>query len=263
MSALWRAHLQLRDGAYVLAANPSPDPPGVHTVRIAMSTSTPLAAVVFSSLLLGACAKHGSTPESETAAAAPTTTVVAEPIAPMSPEPVAETPAPPPVEEAPAVEPLNDAQIAKILETVDTAEIEQAKLAQKKSKNPGVKKFAAHMIQQHTKSKQKGGALAKKAKITPADSSVSTELSGKATALTESLKTADASAIDALYIEGQATQHQEVLTLVDSRLLPSATHEDLKSLLTEVRTMVETHVGEAKTLQESLASAPAAAPAAP
>lgn len=228
-----------------------------------MSTSTPLAAVVISSLLLGAaCAKHGSTPESETAATQPATTtvVVAEPAPPPPAEPVAEAPPPPP--EVPAPAPLTDAQIAKILATVDTAEIDQAKIAQKKSKNAGIKKYAAHMIQAHTKAKQKGTTLTKKAKLTPEDSDVATELSGKTTATLESLKTADAASFDALYIGAQATQHEEVLSLVDARLLPSATHEDLKGFLGETRTMVETHATEAKTLQQELAAAPAAPSAA-
>jgi putative membrane protein len=226
-----------------------------------MSTSSPFAAVVITSLLLGACAKQGSTPASEMAVAPPptTTTVVAEPVPPPMAEPVAEAPPP----EPPAPAPLNDAQIAKILATVDTAEIDQAKLAQKKSKNAGVKKFAAHMIQAHTKAKQKGTTLAKKAKLTPEDSEVSTELTGKTSATLESLKTADAASFDALYIGAQATQHEEVLNLVDSRLLPSVTHEELKGLLGETRTMVETHVTEAKTLQQTLAAEPAPAAAAP
>jgi putative membrane protein len=227
-----------------------------------MSTSRPLAAVVISSLLLGAaCAKQGSTPASETAAAPATTTiVVAEPAPPAPVEPIAEAPPPPP--EAPAPAPLTDAQIAKILAAVDTAEIDQAKIAQKKSKNAGVKKFAAHLIQAHTKAKQKGTTLTKKAKLTPEDSDVSTELTGKTSATLESLKTADAASFDALYVSAQATQHEEVLNLVDSRLLPSVTHEDLKGFLGETRTMVESHVTEAKTLQQELAAAPAA-PAAP
>jgi putative membrane protein len=228
-----------------------------------MSTSTPLAAVVISSLLLGAaCAKHGSTPESEMASAPPptTTTVVAEPAPPPAVEPVAEALLPAP--EAPAPAPLTDAQIAKILATVDSAEIEQAKIAQKKSKNASVKKFAAHMIQAHTKAKQKGTTLTKKAKLTPEDSDISTDLTGKTTATLESLKTADAASFDALYIGAQATQHEEVLNLVDSRLLPSVTQEDLKGFLGETRTMVETHVTEAKTIQQELAAGPAAPSAA-
>jgi len=230
-----------------------------------MFTSTPLAAVVISSLLLGAaCAKQGSTPASELASAPPpatTTTVIAEPAPVLPAEPIAEAPPPPP-EAPPAAAPLSDAQIAKILATVDSAEIEQAKLAQKKSKNAGIKKFAAHMIQAHTKAKQKGTTLTKKAKLTPEDSDVSTELTGKTSATLDSLKLADAGSFDALYISAQAAQHEEVLNLVDSRLLPSATADELKGLLGETRTMVESHVTEAKTLQQTLAAEPAAPSAA-
>ncbi|MEY4509731.1 MAG: hypothetical protein RLZZ450_1853 [Pseudomonadota bacterium] len=117
-------------------------------------------------------------------------------------------------------------------------------------------------IQAHTKAKQKGTTLTKKAKLTPEDSDVSTELTGKTSATLESLKTADAASFDALYVSAQATQHEEVLNLVDSRLLPSVTHEDLKGFLGETRTMVESHVTEAKTLQQELAAAPAAPTAA-
>jgi putative membrane protein len=221
-----------------------------------MISSRPLAALFMSSLLFGACAKKGSSPESEMPTPAPApmsasteTVVVAEPTPPPPVEPA------PPVEEAPAPAPLTDAQIAKILQAVDTGEIDQAKVAQKKSKDARVKKFAQHMIQQHTKSKQKGMALTKKAKITPEDSPVATELTGKANAQLEALKGADAATFDTLYISGQAQQHQEVLDLVNAQLIPSATDNDLKSHLAETRTMVETHVTQAKEIQDALATA--------
>ncbi|HEY6879125.1 MAG TPA: DUF4142 domain-containing protein [Polyangiales bacterium] len=218
--------------------------------------SKPLVAVAVSSLLFGACAKQ--TPAPETAANVPPAqpAVVAE--APPPPEPVA-----PPVEEPPpAPAPLTDAQIAKVLETVDEGEIAQAKLAQKKSKNPKVKKFAAHMIQQHTKAKAKGAALAKKSKLTPEDSPVSQELSEKGAQHLATLEGAEAATFDAAYITAQAQQHQEVLSLLDTRLTPSATDAALKSLLSETRTMVETHATEAKALEASVAAPPASAAAA-
>jgi putative membrane protein len=221
-----------------------------------MISSRPLAALFLSSMLLGACSKHGSSPDTARAPAPEPmpsrteTTVVAEP----SPPPAMPMEAPPPVEAAPAPAPLSDAQITSILAAVDTGEIEQAKVAQKKSKNAGVKKFAQHMIQQHTKSKQKGTQLAKKAKITPEESPVATELTSKATAQLESLKNADAASIDALYISGQAAQHQEVLDLINAQLIPSATDNDLKSFLAEARTMVEAHVAQANELQGTLSA---------
>jgi putative membrane protein len=225
--------------------------------------SKPLVAIVVSSLVFGACAKKG--PESETAASLPPppaqTIVVAEPAPPpVEPAPL---PAPPPVEQpAPVPATLTDAQIVHVLATVDSAEIEQAKLAQKKSKNPQVKKFAAHMIQHHTKSKTKGAAWAKKAKLTPEESPVSTELTSKGAAQLEALNTAEPALFDTTYIGGQATQHQEVLTLLNAQLEPNSQSPDLKAMLGEVKTMVEGHITEATTIQQAL-NAAAPAPATP
>lgn len=223
-----------------------------------MSTSRPLIAVVISISSLmsaAACSKKGATPETEMAPEPmepeAKTTVSAEPD-----QELAEVP-PPPVEDTPAPTPLTDAQIAKVLETVDSGEIEQAKIAQKKSKNPKVKKYAAQMIQQHTKSKQKSTKLTKKANITPEDSPVAAQLTGQATEQLETLKNADAKSIDSIYMEGQAQQHQAVLDLVNAQLLPAASHDDLKSLLAEMKAMVEHHASSAKELQASLGGAPA------
>jgi putative membrane protein len=221
--------------------------------------SKPLVVVAVSSLLFGACAKQ--TPPPEAAPSVPAqTTVIAEAPPPPPPEPVA-----PPVEEPPPPPaPLTDAQIAKVLDTVDNGEIAQAKLAQKKSKNPKVKKFAAHMIQAHTKSNTKAKAWVKKAKLTPEETPVSQELSAKGQQNLSSLESADAASFDAAYIASQAQQHQEVLSLIDSRLAPGATDEQLKAFLTETRTMVETHATEAKELEGTLSTAATgAAPAAP
>lgn len=221
--------------------------------------SKSLVAVAVSSLIFGACAKKG--PEPQTVAAQPVTpptVVVAEPVAPPEPVPPPAPAEPPP----PAPATLTDAQIIKVLETVDNGEIEQAKVAQKKSKNPQIKKFAAHMIQAHTKAKTKGAAWAKKSKLTPEESPVSTDLTSKGTQQLEALNAADPALFDATYIAAQATQHDEVLTLINAQLEPNSQSPELKTSLGETRTMVQTHLDEAKALQEKLAAAPAA-PAAP
>jgi putative membrane protein len=212
--------------------------------------SKPLIAVAVSSLLFGACAKQTPPPEAAPSMPPAQTTVIAE-APPPPPEPVA-----PPVEEPPPPPaPLTDAQIAKVLDTVDNGEIAQAKLAQKKSKNPKVKKFAAHMIQAHTKSNTKAKAWVKKAKLTPEETPVSQELTAKGQQNLATLESADAAGFDAAYIAAQAQQHQEVLSLIDSRLAPGATDDQLKAFLTETRTMVESHATEAKEIEGSLTTA--------
>lgn len=227
--------------------------------------SKSLVAIAVSSLIFGACAKSAPEPQTALAPVAPTTTtVVAEP-APPEPTPL---PVPPPVAEpAPVPATLTDAQIVKVLETIDSGEIEQAKLAQKKSKNPQVKKFAAHMIQQHTKAKAKGAAWAKKNKLTPEESPVSQTLSSKGAEQLASLTAAEPALFDGAYITAQATAHGDVLTLINAQLEPNAQSPELKSSLGETRTMVQSHLDMASALQEKLASAAAAsaepAPSAP
>jgi putative membrane protein len=158
------------------------------------------------------------------------------------PEPVA-TPAPA----------LSDAEIAKITDTVDSGEIEQANVATSRAKHASVKQFAQHMIEQHTASKQKGAELVHKTGMTPTTSTTSSNLQRDGMNMLEKLKTSDLAAFDATYIAGQIEEHQRVLQLLNSRLIPSATDSDLKSQLAAARTMVERHISEAQSIQRSLA----------
>src|ERR1041384_5722350 len=59
----------------------------------------------------------------------------------------------------PSATALSDPQIAMITENVNTAEIEQARIAQSKSKNEQVRGFAAMMIEHHGRAKTEQQAL--------------------------------------------------------------------------------------------------------
>jgi putative membrane protein len=185
--------------------------------------------------------------------------VVAEtpaPVAPAAVQPETPTSAGPAATTAPATPSLalTNEQIVKITAAVDSGEIEQAKLAKNKAKNPRVKKFAAHMIEQHTQAKQKGAQLAKKANITPADSNLASELQTKGNQQLEMLKTADATAFDSTYMNGQVEQHQEVLSMLTTQLIPAATSDELKASLTEAQTMVQSHLSQAQEIRQALAA---------
>ena len=234
------------------------------------------------SVLSFACAKKGSTPESETAqnpdvtqintpppsvgptaAERETSTVMSE--GPQTgPQPVTDTgptgvttapPTQPSTAKTPQPETLTDDQIAMITETVDAGEVQQAKLAQKKAKDARVKKFASHMATQHTKSKKQGASLAKKAQLTPAESSTSMDLSQKSSETMAELENADRENFDKQYIDSQVQQHESVVLLLDSKLIPNASNADLKARLEETRSLVEKHLTEAREIQSSLASA--------
>ena len=211
---------------------------------------------VFTIALMG-CAKQEMTPEPEMAAAPPPPAEAAPmpPPAPAAQSAETASAAPAPAPEPPKAEPLTDEQIVKIVDTVNATEIEQAKLAQKKSKNAKVKKFAAQMIADHNQAKNKANAWVKKAKITPADSTVGSDLASKSTQSLEMLKTTETD-FDKAYIDGQIEGHQKVLDVFDKELLPNAKAEDLKKFLTNTRATVDKHLTHAKEVQAALAAAP-------
>jgi len=150
---------------------------------------------------------------------------------------------------------LNDDQIAKITETVDTGEVELAKVAQKKATDKRVKKYAEHMVTQHTQDKKKVESLSKRVQITPADSSVSADLAQNASRTRADLESAPKDDFDRQYINAQVEGHQKVYDLLSSQLIPNATNADLKNRLEEAKVMVEKHLTEAKEIQSSMASA--------
>lgn len=142
---------------------------------------------------------------------------------------------------------LSDDQIAAITEAANTAEIEQAKLAESKSKDAGVKRFAAMMIAHHGAAKQKQAKL----KIKTAESSTSTALKTDAASTLDALKNDKGKDFDRAYIAAQVDGHQKVLDTLNDKLLPSVKNAELKAYLEEIKPRVEQHLKEARTLQES------------
>ncbi len=147
---------------------------------------------------------------------------------------------------------LTDAQILQVLHTANAGEIEQAKLAQAKSKDARVKKLAAMMLEDHTKTDKKGVALAKKAGLTPEPSPVSTSLESDAGGNTSSLKSDGAADFDKAYVDTQVKEHQAVLDLIDKQLIPSARNADLSALLASVRPAIAMHLLHATELQTAM-----------
>jgi len=141
---------------------------------------------------------------------------------------------------------LTDGQIAKILSTVDSAEIEQAQTALEKASNPDVRAFATHMVEQHTAAKQKGEQLG----LTASESPKSQELQAKGAKTLEQLKAADPATFELAYIDAQIQQHDEVLTMIEKQLLPAVEQPGLRDFLGEARGMVERHLEQARQLRK-------------
>ena len=171
------------------------------------------------------------------------------------------TPTTPPAAESasqaapPAAPSLSDEQIAAITDAANTAEIDQAKLAEGKSKSADVKRFATMMIKHHGEAKAKQAKL----KLQLADSSDSTALKADAASTLDTLKKDTGKDFDKAYIDAQVDGHQKVLDTINQKLLPSVKSPDLKAYLDDIKPRVEAHLKKAKELQESFDSKSSAA----
>ena len=215
--------------------------------------------VLVGSLALGAWACGDSTPAAKTVT---TTTTKSAP--PADPPPATDPPEPKPAgmgsttpDTLPPVNPiaLSDEQIAAITGAANRGEVEQSKLAQSKTKDPKVKKFAAMMITHHGEANQKQIELLKKQHLTPEESPTSTQLTSESSRLLESLKSMTGAEFDRAYVDAQVKEHTALLDAMDTKLLPAVKNADLKADITAMRAKLEGHLKEAQSLQKSLPAA--------
>jgi len=160
----------------------------------------------------------------------------------------------PPAESLRERAPLSDEQIATIGTAANGAEIEQAKIARNKAKDPLARKFAEMMISHHEQAQRELAKLGKKLSMKPAESPLSTELTADAAGALGTLKKATGKDFDGVYAGAQVAAHRRLFELRDQQLLADAKNVDLKTYLQALRQRVEEHLQQAKQLEQTLAA---------
>jgi putative membrane protein len=154
----------------------------------------------------------------------------------------------------PAVESLSDAQIMAVLSSTNEAEIQQARLALRKSRHAQVRKFAQLMISDHGAVQKKEQRLVQTSGIRPSGSTLLSDLNTNTQSAAQTLQTATATEFDRAYMSVQVTSHQQVLAALDSELIPAAQNSELKALLEQIRPIIEHHLQQAQQIQQSLSN---------
>lgn len=198
-----------------------------------------------------------STPESKTPNTAPAEASVPATNEPTTNDPTTDGATVSGSDSPDPASPLSDQQIAAVTDGVNTAEIEQAQLAQTKSTDEKVKLFASMMIEHHGQAKRKQTTLG----IAKVESPLSLKLAAKAHTTMVQLKQKSGVEFDRAYLLAQVDGHQEVLETIDNQLLPDAKNPELKAYLEELRPQVAEHLERAKAAKDTLAAA--SSPASP
>jgi putative membrane protein len=146
----------------------------------------------------------------------------------------------------------SDPQIAQIVQTANQIDIEQAKLALKRSSNSQVKDFANQMVSDHQALMKSVADLAKKLNVTPQESDTSKQLKQQAEDETKKLRALKGADFDKEYAAHEVAFHQAVIDAAGKVLIPSAKNPELKSALEGAAPLLQGHKEHAQHLQESL-----------
>ena len=143
---------------------------------------------------------------------------------------------------------LTDPEIASIAYTAGTMDIDNAKLALKKSHNRTIRAFATDMIRDHSAVNRRALALVKKLHITPQNNPTSEAIVKQSNQARAELAKLSGAAFDKGYIENEVNYHKMVNNALKSELIPDAKNPQLKRLLETGLKIFEGHERHAEEI---------------
>lgn len=145
---------------------------------------------------------------------------------------------------------LTDAEIASVAVVANQNDINFAKIAVQKSKDPKVVEFAHTMIKDHQAVIDMAVALVTKLKVTPKDNAVSKEYLSNAKKTEAMLNTKSGKTFDKAYVDNEVEYHRAVIGAVKTVLIPQSKNAELKALLEKAVPIFESHLKHAEMLQK-------------
>lgn len=146
---------------------------------------------------------------------------------------------------------LTDPEIASVAVTANKIDVDYAIIAQKKSKNADILRFAKTMQDDHNAVIAAATKLATKLGVTPKSNSMTQSLLDGAKSETKTLNAKSGSAFDKAYIDNEVAYHEAVINAVENVLIPQTQNAELKALLVQVMPTLKAHLEHAKMVQSS------------
>jgi putative membrane protein len=195
-----------------------------------------LSAAAVAALSLAACDKPSSTTAADTTAAAGAAVHKAEDT----------TGAAVGAASANTIGPHDTAAFVSNASQSDMYEIQAAKIAQARTKNPDLKAFAKMMIKDHTATMAAMGPLVKAAGQTPAD-----KLDDRRSGFIDHLNKASNADFDKVYVDQQVAAHSEALDLMTG-YAKDGSDAGLKDGAAKTAPKVQMHLDKIKAMQAAM-----------
>ena len=147
---------------------------------------------------------------------------------------------------------LSDPEITSVAVVANQNDIDFARIAEKKSKDADILKFAQTMARDHQSVIDQAVALVTKLKVTPKDNAVSKKLAADAQKTQKMLRSKSGKGFDKAYIDNEVSYHKAVISAVENLLIPQAQNSELKGLLQKVLPVLKDHLSHAEMVQKNV-----------
>lgn len=147
---------------------------------------------------------------------------------------------------------FTDGQILGILTVADNAEIREAQLAFRFSRNPRVRQFAQQMINSHSRLNSNLLTLSRRLGIRATQSRASQHLVQTARQAYATLSTMRGRHFDRVYVNHQIATHRTMLNGINNILLPDTHQANVRSALLQTRMILSRHIQYAQAVQATL-----------
>lgn len=147
---------------------------------------------------------------------------------------------------------LTDPEIASVAVTANQIDVDYAAIAQKKSKDAAILRFAKTMQDDHNAVIKMATDLAKKLGVTPETNSMTKSLLDGAQKTSKDLNSKSGKAFDKAYIDNEVAYHDAVINAVENVLIPQTQNAELKALFVQIMPTLKAHLEHAKLVQKEL-----------
>lgn len=147
---------------------------------------------------------------------------------------------------------LTDPEIASVAVTANQIDVDYALIAEKRSHDAEILRFAKTMKDDHTAVINMAVNLAKKLGVTPKTNSMTQSLLDGAKKEKALLNSKSGKAFNKAYIDNEVAYHEAVINAVENVLIPQAQNAELKGLLEKVLPTLKIHLEHAKMVQKEL-----------
>lgn len=147
---------------------------------------------------------------------------------------------------------LSNGQAIGILTAANNAEIREAQLALRVSRNLRIRRFAQQMINSHSRLNSRLLALSRRLGILPTQSQASQHLTQTAQQALTTLSTMRGRRFNRVYIHHQVVTHRTVLNGINNILLPGTRQPYIRGALLQTRTIITRHLQYAQAVEATL-----------